>query len=165
VNGWENFFIAEIAASAPLAGLVFVGVSLNLERIMANPVYGLPGRALETLVMLLAVLVISTLMLVPEQTLDAIGAEVLGVGLLNWIAVVVIQLLQLKNLRRLAPEFRWHFVGRVVLGQAATLPFVIAGIVVLTNGVDGLYWIVPGFIFSYVVAFANSWVLLLEIRR
>jgi hypothetical protein len=81
VNGWENFFIAEIAASAPLAGLVLVGVSLNLEQIMAHPVYGLPGRALETLVMLLAVLVISTLMLVPEQTLGVIGAEVLGVGL------------------------------------------------------------------------------------
>ena len=81
MNGWENFFIAEIAASAPLARLVLVGVSLNLEQVMAHPVYGLPGRALEALVMLLAVLVLSTLRLVPEQTLGVIGAEVLGVGL------------------------------------------------------------------------------------
>jgi hypothetical protein len=136
-----------------------------LDQIMANPVYGLPGRALEALVMLLAVLVVSTLMLVPEQTLEVIGSEVLGVGLANWMVVVTLQLLQLKNLRRLESEFRWHYVGRVILGQAATLPFVIAGIVVLANGAGGLYWIVPGFIFSYLVAVTNSWVLLLEIRR
>ena len=83
---------------------------------MAHPVYGLPGRALEVLVMLLAVLVVSTLMLVPEQTLGVIGAEILGVGLANWMVVVALQLLQLKNLRRLEPEFRWYFVTRVVLG-------------------------------------------------
>jgi hypothetical protein len=139
VNGWENFFVAEIAASAPLAGLVLLGVSLNLEQVMTHPVYGLPGRALEALVMLLAVLVISTLMLVPEQTLGLVGAELLGVGLVNWTVVVALQLLQLKNLRRLEREFRWHFVIRVILGQAATLPFVVAGIVVLANGVGGLY--------------------------
>ena len=83
---------------------------------MAHPVYGLPGRALEVLVMLLAVLVVSTLMLVPEQTLGVIGAEILGVGLANWMVVVALQLLQLKNLRGLEPEFRWYFVTRVVLG-------------------------------------------------
>ena len=83
---------------------------------MAHPVYGLPGRALEVLVILLAVLVVSTLMLVPEQTLGVIGAEILGVGLANWMVVVALQLLQLKNLRRLEPEFRWYFVTRVVLG-------------------------------------------------
>ena len=68
------------------------------------------------MVMLLAVLVVSTLMLVPEQTLGVIGAEILGVGLANWMVVVALQLLQLKNLRRLEPEFRWYFVTRVVLG-------------------------------------------------
>ncbi len=41
----------------------------------------------------------------------------------------------------------------------------IAGIVVLTNGAGGFYWLVPGFIFSYIVAFMNSWILLVEIRH
>ena len=31
---WENFFIAEVGASAAPAGLIFVGVSINLKRIL-----------------------------------------------------------------------------------------------------------------------------------
>jgi hypothetical protein len=44
--------------------LVFVGVSINLDTIMANPVHGLAGRALEALVMLVAVLAVTCLLLV-----------------------------------------------------------------------------------------------------
>jgi hypothetical protein len=34
MTGWENFFIAEMGASAALVGLIFVGVSINLTRIL-----------------------------------------------------------------------------------------------------------------------------------
>lgn len=61
---WESFFTAEVGASAALAGLIFVGVSINLTRIISLP--GLPNRALLTLCLLLAILVISSLMLIPE---------------------------------------------------------------------------------------------------
>jgi hypothetical protein len=61
---WHDFFLATAGAAAVLAGLVFVGVSINLDTIMANPVYGLAGRALEALVMLVAVLVVTCLLLV-----------------------------------------------------------------------------------------------------
>jgi hypothetical protein len=61
---WHDFFLATAGATAVLAGLVFVGVSINLDTIMANPVYGLAGRALEALVMLVAVLVVTCLLLV-----------------------------------------------------------------------------------------------------
>ena len=54
---WHDFFLATAGAAAVLAGLVFVGVSINLEMIMANPHYGLTGRALEALVLLAAVLI------------------------------------------------------------------------------------------------------------
>jgi hypothetical protein len=40
-------------AIAVLAELVFVGISINLEMIMSNPAYGLPGCALKALVLLL----------------------------------------------------------------------------------------------------------------
>ena len=42
--GWETFFTAQVAASATLVGLLFVGVSLNLKMILSND--GLPDRAL-----------------------------------------------------------------------------------------------------------------------
>ena len=47
---WHDFFLAAAGAAAVLAGLVFVGLSINLGLIMSNPAYGLPGRALEALV-------------------------------------------------------------------------------------------------------------------
>ena len=49
--GWENFNIAEVGASAALLGLLFVGVSINLARIISLP--GLPNRALLALIILL----------------------------------------------------------------------------------------------------------------
>ena len=50
MGDWHDFFVTAAQAAAALAGLIFVGVSINLEMIMANPRYGLAGRALEALV-------------------------------------------------------------------------------------------------------------------
>jgi hypothetical protein len=57
---------------------------------------------------------------------------------------------------------------RIVVGQIATLPAPVAGITILVRGEvsDGsLYWIVPGFLASFALAFLDAWVLLVEINR
>ena len=149
---WHDFFLAAAGAAAVLAGLVFVGVSINLDTIMSNPTYGLAGRALEALVLLVAVLKVTMLLLVPAQGMVPAGAEVLAVGLVGWAAVVIIQLLVLRNWQSLEPAFRWHFVPRVVLCQVATLPIVAAGVEVIGWGVGGLYWLVVGVVLSFLVA-------------
>ncbi len=80
MDEWHDFFLAAAGAAAVLAGLVFVGLSINLEMIMSNPTYGLPGRALEALVLLVGVLIVTILLLVPTQGMVVAGAEVLAVG-------------------------------------------------------------------------------------
>ena len=162
---WHDFFLAAAGAAAVLAGLVFVGLSINLGLIMSNPAYGLPGRALEALVLLMAVLIVTILLLVPAQGTVFAGVEVLIVGVADWIAIVAVHLLHLRHWQSLESNLRWNFVGRVVLGQAATLPFVAAGVAVLNWGVGGLYWLVVGVILSFLVATAEGWVLLVEIHR
>ena len=165
VEEWHDFFLAAAGAAAVLAGLVFVGVSINLDTIMSNPTYGLTGRALEALVLLVAVLIATILLLVPDQRMVLAGAELLAVGVVDWAAVVTIQVLVLRNWRSLEPAFRWHFVPRVVLCQLATLPIVAAGIGVMGWGLGGLYWLVVGVVLSFLVAVGDAWVLLVEIHR
>ena len=162
---WHDFFLAAAGAAAVLSGLVFVGVSINLDTIMSIPGYGLAGRALEALVLLVAVLIVTILLLVPDQGTVLAGAEVLAVGVVDWAAVVIIQVLVVRNWRSLDPSFRWHFVPRVVLCQVATLPIVAAGIGVMGWGLGGLYWLVIGVVLSFLVAVGDAWVLLVEIHR
>ena len=166
MDEWHDFFLAVAGAAAVLAGLVFVGVSINLDIIMSDRSYGLRGRALEALILFVAVLIVTILLLVPEQGTVLAGAEVLAVGVVVWVVVVVLQVPALRNWRSSPdPSFRWHFVQRVVLCQGATLPVVAAGLGLMGWGVGGLYWLVVGVVFSFLGAVLDAWVLLVEIHR
>jgi modulator of FtsH protease len=165
MGDWHDFFLAQAGAAGVLTGLVFVGVSINLEKILADPHSGLPGRAAEALILLVAVLTASTLQLVPGQSTALIGVEVLAVGLAAWGWIVAIQLRRLGYWRTMRPDLRQAFVLRVALGQLATLPLVIAGVAVLSVGLGGLYWLVAGTVFSILAALVEAWVLLIEINR
>jgi hypothetical protein len=72
---WEPFFSAIIAAAAALTGLLFVAVSINLDRILKGGRF-LPARAAETLATLLLVVASSALALVP-QSIRLLGVEIL----------------------------------------------------------------------------------------
>jgi hypothetical protein len=165
MNEWHDFFLAQAGAAGVLTGLVFVGVSINLQKIVSNPSSGLAGRAAEALILLVAVLMASVLVLVPDQGRGVLGAEVLVVGLTAWGWIVAIQLPLLREWGTMRADLRVPFVLRVVLGQVATLPLVIAGVAVLWVGPVGLYWLVAGTVFSILAALFEAWVLLVEINR
>jgi len=157
---WHDFFVAQVGAAAALAGLVFVGVSINLTKIMSYP--SLPGLAGQTLILLAAVLIVSSLLLVPGQPLWLVGLETLGVGLVLWMTVVVIHFRILKNMEA---TYRNAFIIRIILAQIAMLPFLVAGGFLMAGSGDGIYWIVPANLGCFIVSLFNSWVLLIEINR
>jgi hypothetical protein len=160
-EGWGELFLAEAGASAALAGLLFVAISINLERIIA--LRSLPGAALGAIALLVAVLMVSTFALVPGQPRWVLGGEVLLVGIAAWSILTGIWI---KALRAPIPG-QPRFVPAVstVVTQAATLPLVVAGVSLLLGAGGGLYWLVPGMAFSLVVAVVNAWVLLVEVVR
>jgi hypothetical protein len=161
VEGWGELFLAEAGASAALGGLLFVAVSINLDRIVA--LRSLPGAALGAIVLLVAVLMVSTFALVPEQPRWVLGGEVLAVGIIAWAILTAIWV---RALRAPVPnQPRFVPVVSTVVTQAATLPIVIAGVSLLARAGGGLYWLVPGLAFSLVVAVVNAWVLLVEVVR
>jgi hypothetical protein len=118
---------------------------------------------LGAIVLLVAVLMVSTFALVPGQPRWVLGTEVLVVGIAAWSILTAIWIGVLRapipNQPRFVP------IISVVVTQAATLPMVVAGVSLLLGAGGGLYWLVPGLAFSLVVAIVNAWVLLVEVVR
>jgi hypothetical protein len=157
-DSWSELFVAGAGASAALTGLVFVAVSINIERILELP--GLPERALQTLLMLLTVVVVSMIGLIPGQGTTALGLELLIVG--TGFAATIGWLFKKSaaGLREYV-SVGWH-LALIVPGTA---PFVLGGASILAQTGGGLYWIIGGIIGALIGACINAWVLLVEILR
>ncbi len=155
---WTELLVAAAGASAALAGLVFVAVSINIEAILKLP--GLPDRALLTLLLLLGVVVVSLLGLVPGQSRTALSIELLVEGIVCTVAIAV---LTARSLPRDAQ--RSWVVGRLAVAAIGTLPFVVGGASLLAQAGGGLYWTFAGILGALVGAVMTAWVLLVEILR
>ena len=156
---WTELFVATAGASAALAGLVFVAVSINVDRILKLP--GIPERALETVLLLLAVLLLSIVGLIPSQSNEALGIEVLALAL---VSSGVIGRLERRSLPE-TPQPPSQVLLRIFLIVAATLPMIVGGASLVAESGGGLYWIVAGMVFATAGAVANAWVLMVEILR
>jgi len=157
---WSTLLSVEAETAATLTGLVFVGVSINLDRIMEYP--GLSGRAAESILQFLEVFLISMMALIPGQPERALAIELLGTGVLFWVLQITVQV---GYLRLRAGHPLWWFVLRAALSQCATVPFWVAGIALLAGLPGALYWLMPGFVFSFAAGIVGAWVLLVEVRR
>jgi hypothetical protein len=158
MQGWHDFFVAEAGASAALAGLLFVAISINLTRILEYR--HLPSRAVEALLALLSVLVIATFALVPSQSARAYAAEIGGAGLVIWALQTVALARTWKDAHPRAKS-----TARILTNQLPALPFVIAGVLLAAGHPTALYWIVPGTLLSFAAGIFGAWVLLIEIQR
>jgi modulator of FtsH protease len=156
---WTDLFVASAGASAALAGLVFVAVSINVDRILKLP--GVPERALQTVLLLLLVVVVSIVGLVPGQDAVALGAELVGLGLLFAVPIGVMTGRSLKG----GPRARSWVVYRLLVSAAGTVPFVVAGASLMAETGGGLYWSVGGMVVAIAGGVANAWALLIEILR
>ena len=157
---WQNFFVAIVSAAAALTGLIFVGVSISLTRILSIP--KMPSRAFESLLLLLMIVIISSLCLVPSQSAFLLGLEILCLGLFIWVITLRIDISLLKNTDA---ENKKHSIQNIVFTQLAVLPYIIAGISTIKHGFEGIYWLLPGIIFSLIKALVDAWVILVEINR
>jgi hypothetical protein len=158
---WHDFLVVQVGAAAALAGLLFVSLSVNEERILKLP--GVAQRGLQALTSLFLVFAISSLALAPEQRPRSFGAAALALslgqtGILAW--------LQISSYRAADKPFRNKSLGSFVLGQAASWTLLIgSALVTLRDDRTGLLWYPPGVILAFAFAGAISWVLLIEINR
>ena len=157
-EGWSDFLVASAGATGALTGLVFVAISINLERILDNP--GLPARAGQTIIVLANALIASLVALAAHPSSTQLGIALLVTALAGWAATTYTGW---KSWRDRAPQYRKR--GDLLLTQIGTLPFIVAGITVWADAGGGLSWLLVGVVLALVCGMANSWVLLVEILR
>lgn len=151
-------FVGVAGASAALAGLLFVSLSINLARILADP--WLPRRAGLTLLLMFETLLIAVVGLVPGQSRTALGAELLIVGIVWWFFATAAFAWRRPPMVQPIPN-----VVNAVAVQLATLPVIVAGVTQLVGSGGGLLWLFPAIVLLLGTGVLNAWVLLVEILR
>jgi hypothetical protein len=158
-EAWQDLAVATVGATAALTGLLFVAVSINLDRVLEYP--WLPRRAAATLTLLLALLAAGVLVLVPGQPVPALAAELGATGL-------VLTLTGAGEARRGPGGTDSRRIPRVLPAALVLIPaaalLAAAATLVLESG-GGLYWLAGALVGGIAAACCNAWVLLVEIRR
>jgi hypothetical protein len=160
LSDWQTLLSVQAESAATLSGLVFVAVSINLKTVLTSP--GLPGRAAESLAQFLQVFFVSTVALIPGQTPGALAAEIIVVALLCWALQGASQI---RYARSKSGHPKWWLIVRIVQTHLGSIPLFIAAILLFFVSPAGLYWLVPGFLFSFLAGVMNAWILLIEINR
>ena len=155
---WHDLLVASAGAAAALTGLVFVAVSINIDRILRHK--GLPERGLQTVLVLLGAVVVSLFGLIPQST-TALGVELLVTGL-------VLAGFFAATARTTLSGTRTHpgwWLSRLVATVPAYVPYAIAGVSLLVGAGGGLRWLAAGLVGAFVGGVVTAWVLLVEILR
>jgi modulator of FtsH protease len=160
MSSWQVYFAAQAGAAAALSGLIFVALSLNLERILKLP--SLPERALEALIVLVQPLLVGLAGAAPALWSRSLGTTFLTIGVAAWLFVTIL-LVRAWPLARRRPLR--EFLIRSSLAETATLLAPIAGILLLAGSTAGLEIQLAGAMVCLVVGIEDGWVLLVEIRR
>lgn len=161
IGSWREFFGAAAGASAALAGLIFVALSVNVGHILKRK--HLPPRAAAAVGFLILVLTVSLSALAPLPQ-RWFGGEVLvltlpALGLLIWSGIEETQASRAEG--RSFAEGLMGASGRLV--QLAIIA--IGGGLFLLGQSSGAMWLAGGAILIIVLAVAEAWVLLVEILR
>jgi hypothetical protein len=159
IEGWHDFFVAEAGAGAALAGLLFVALSINVGKIIESD--WLPPRAGVTIVLLLGSVIEALIGLWPHQATFVTGIEEVVASL-----IVFVFTMQLSIAASHAPEeYASGTMLSTIIVQLSAVP-ALAGAIALCFGLEaGLYALAFSMLIAIIVAFLNSWVLLVEILR
>lgn len=157
---WTEFNVAMVGATAALAGLLIVAMSVNIGEIMKSPT--LPPRAAASIATLVLAIVAGAFGLVPDQGDVAYGIEVL-------VAAVIVSVFQVHAMRVIArhdPSSRFDRIGKSVVGVLPIAGFLVGGVLIVAGSTTaGLIAVAIGSVLAVVVAILMAWVVLVEVLR
>jgi modulator of FtsH protease len=149
-----------IGTAATLTGLLFVSVSINLDRILSGGRF-LPARARETLACLVLIVAHSSLALVPQKT-ALLGTEIVVMATPLLLGTLWVQV---RHLRANHDDPVLWSVSRMAATAMGTIPATFAGVSLIVTWGGGFYLLVPASLLGIFGAVYSAWVLLVEIAR
>lgn len=159
LEGWSDFNVAMVGATAALAGLLIVAASVNIAEIVkAVSLTARLAAAIATLVLAIAG---SAIGLIP-----GLGAAAYGVTIL--VAVAGALVFQVQAAVRIAqnrhPENRWR-IAKASVGFVPLAAYVAGAVLVVAGDGTGLVLFAVGSILAIVSALIISWIVLVEVLR
>src|SRR6185437_12151225 len=137
ILAWHDYFATVAAVSATLAGLLFVGLTISLNHMLAG--HGYLYRAWAALFLQLEALLIGVFGLVPRQPDSLLGAELIATSLAVLAAIRIFG-------HYFPEDENSHVLGskgaraiREVLIHIAVLFPIVAGGLLIARSVDALY--------------------------
>lgn len=160
LEDWSEFNVAMVGATAALAGLLIVAMSVNISTIMASTT--LPPRAAASIATLVLAIVACALALVPGQPVWMYGVELL-------VATITAAVFQGHAIRAIRREAGPSAVERTLKASVGVLPlaaFLIGSALMIAGGdAPGLIAAAIGSVLAIVTAIVMAWVVLVEVLR
>ena len=89
VAGWQTFYLLAGTASATLAGLIFVAVSLHLDLVGESGISAIFALARRTLSSFVLVVIIALVFVVPNQGPQLLGWSLLTIGIVDLLQTML----------------------------------------------------------------------------
>jgi hypothetical protein len=159
IEGWSEFNVAIVGATAALAGLVIVAASVNIGDIIKEA--SLTARLAAGIAGLVLALAGSAIGLIPDLGLRAYGITMilLAVGAGGFQVQASRRIFQNRDPQN---RLRW---GKAAVGFVAPLAYLAGGGLLAAGQGHGLLWFAVGSIVAIVTALIVSWIVLVEVLR
>jgi len=158
-GAWHDFFVTAGTAAAALTGLLFVALSIQLDRILGHPEHRF--RARGNFFGLTVVMVMALVVLMPTLS---------GRWLGGWLVVpnLTAAVVNAWHIRRVLPTFFGGsvvFPVRVALSYVLLLMGVIGGVSLILGTGGGLVWPAVESIGMLLIALLGAWSLLVGVAQ
>lgn len=160
LDGWSEFNVALVGATAALAGLVIVAASVNIADIVKES--SLTARLAAGIAGLVLALAGSAIGLVPDIPAPAYGVAMAVCAL---VAAVFAAVATRRIYENRHPQNRLKLL-KSLLGFLPPLAYVVGGVLLVAGRVGaGLVALAAGSIVAIVAALLVSWIVLVEVLR
>ena len=161
---WHDFYLTAGAASATLIGLLFVGLSINLDAFTSESGADLRLLAEQAFANFIFVLLIALFTLVPNQDAISLTIELGIIGIAG--ALRMVRRIRAFRRRRDDPFGGWVYViRRLGFPGVASIGLVAVGVLVLIDAISAFFWLL-GIVLLYLMSAADTtWDLLIEVGR